>query len=448
MRHPAGCASAIAALSLLGTLGVTQVVVTPTEIDDLLPNPHMGWQTFHRFASDDPALESLPSTSAYFRLYWSQIEPTEGEIDFAQLDGLLAKAHASGQKLALRIMCVGTDRNTIHVPTWLRDGGCPGFEFQYGGEGPTRWAPDMDDPRFQGPHLRLIKALGERYDGHPDLDLVDIGSVGLWGEWHMSSTGVEMPTWETRQAIIDAWCDAFPRTPKVMLIGDAQGMTYAASRGCGWRADCLGDMGGFSQTWNHMDNFYLQQLEKTGTRDAWETGPVAFESCWDMNKWAEEGWDIAYIFGYALNCHASYVNNKSARIPEGTRPEVERLLRRIGYRLVLRRLEHAESVKAGSKLVLAMQWENVGCAPAYHDYLLAARLGTAVVVTDTSVKGWLPGAKDVNVPVDVPNDAAPGQRELSLALVDPTTREPAIRLGIAGRGEDGWYPLSQVTVTR
>jgi hypothetical protein len=30
--------------------------------------------------------------------------------------------------------------------------------------------------------------LGARYDGHPDLDHVDLGSIGWWGEWHMSSS--------------------------------------------------------------------------------------------------------------------------------------------------------------------------------------------------------------------------------------------------------------------
>jgi len=437
-------------LATLASLGVTQVVVTPTEIDDLLANPHMGWQTFHRFANEDPALEGLPSTSAYFRLYWREVEPTEGQIDFARFDDLLAKAHAAGQKLAFRIMCVGTDREAIHVPEWLRGKGCPGFEFQYDGAGPTRWVPDMNHRLFQEAHFRLIRELGQRYDGHPDLDIVDIGSVGLWGEWHMSGTGVEVPTWETRKAIIDAWCDAFPKTPKVMLIGDAEGMAYAASRSCGWRADCLGDMGGFSKTWSHMNDFYLQQLEKTGTQESWRVGPVAYESCWDMNKWAEEGWDIAYIFGYALNCHPSYVNNKSARIPEGTRPEIERFLRRVGYRLVLRRLEHPESVVAGSKLQLSMQWENVGCAPPYWDYLLAARLGAdgPAVVSDISVKGWLPGGKDLSLAVEVPQETAAGEQELSLAVVDPNTHEPAVRLAIAGRGEDGWYPLSRVNVTR
>ncbi len=315
--------------------------VVPKESDELLANPDMGWQTFHRFADEDKNLEGLPSASAYFRFYWSEIEPVEGQIDFAKFDGLLARAREAGQKLAFRIMCAGTSKDYIYVPKWLRDKGCNGFDYKYKRDGgPKYWVPDMDDPVFQEAHFRLIREIGDRYDDHPDLGLLDIGSVGLWGEWHMSGTGVEVPSLETRLAIIDTYLQAFPRTPRVMLIGDLEGMKHATRKGCGWRADCLGDMGGFSETWCHMRDMYPQQIEKTSTTEVWKTAPVAFESCWDMRKWKEEGWDIRYIFDYALNYHVSYLNNKSARIPEGTYHEIERFLRKIGYRLVLRQMEH------------------------------------------------------------------------------------------------------------
>ena len=72
--------------------------------------------------------------------------------------------------------------------------------------------------------------------------------------------------------------------------------------------------------------------------------------------------------------HVTYVNNKSAPIPEGERSQVERLLRRIGYRLVLRSLKHPPSVRAGSWMAVRMRWENAGVAPPYADYRLAFRL--------------------------------------------------------------------------
>ena len=426
-------------------------MVKPTEIDDLLANPGMGWQTFHRFADEDPNLAGLPSSSAYFRFYWSQVEPEEAAIDFSMFDDLLAHARRAGQKLAFRIMCAGTNKDYMHVPQWLKDKGCSGSEYQRG-NGVTHWVPDMDSPIFREAHFRLIRELGERYDGHTDVDLLDIGSVGLWGEWHMSGTGVDMPSPETRLAIIDAWREAFPETPKVMLIGDEGGMKHAVTNGCGWRADCLGDMGGFSQTWSHMESFYRQQIEKTGAGEAWKTAPVAFESCWDMRKWKDEGWDIPFIFDYGLDLHASYLNNKSAPIPEGTRDEIERFLRRLGYRLVLRELEHPASAAAGSDLPLSMTWENVGVAPPYRDYFLAFRLTdaegreAAELVTETSIKSWLPAEKQVTESVALPGNLKPGRYDLGLAVVDPKTHEPSIRLAIEGRGEDGWYRLSEVEV--
>ena len=425
------------------------IQVQPKETDELLANPGMGWQTFHHFADDDANLAGLPTGAAYFRFYWRQLEPTEGQIDFALLDGLLAHAHRAGQKLGFRVMIAATgERFRSGAPDWLREKGCKGYEYYHEGEGPL-WVPDFEDPMFKEAHFRLIAELGKRYDGHPDLDYVDIGSVGLWGEWHMSGTGVEMPLVRTRLEIIDAYLRAFPKTPKLMLIGDRDAMKHAIGRRCGWRADCLGDMGGFSPCWNHMRDAYPEQIASTGSQDAWKQAPVAWETCWDMRKWVAEGWDIRYIFDYGLGYHASYVNNKSAPIPEGTRPEVERLLRKLGYRLVLRSLEHDAVASPGSAFHVTMQWENMGVAPPYRDYLVAFRLTDAdgkstVLVSRTSIKGWLPGSVSSEESMDLPPGVAPGKCQLGVAIVDPATKEPAVRLAITGRGADGWYPVSSV----
>jgi hypothetical protein len=321
--------------------------------------------------------------------------------------------------------------------------------------------PDFTDERFQVAHLRLVGQLGQRYDGHPELDLLDIGSVGLWGEWHMSGatqvdTGkpVPLPPLGSRLAIIDAWRQAFPRTSKVIQIGSEEGMARAAQEGCGWRADCLGDLGGFSKTWNHMDNFYLQQLTNTGAMDAWKTAPVAFESCWDMRKWKEAGWNIQYIFDYGLQCHASYMNNKSAPVPEGTRGEVERFLRRLGYRLVIRSVDHPATAHAGGELDVTMAWANVGVAPPYRDYRVALQLKSEkekvaksiVLVTDHSVQGWLPGTRNVHSLLRVPTSIPPGRYELALGVVDPGSRIPAVRLAVLGRDAEGWYPVSHARI--
>jgi hypothetical protein len=443
----AGRASAAARVDA-DAAAADRVVATPTETDELLANPGMGWQTFHQFADRDKSLAGLPSSSAYFRFYWKEIESDDAVIDFPKLDDLMGRAARAGQRLALRVACVGGGGYSA-VPAYLKGSGCKGWEYQADGKGPMHWTPDMDDPAFQKAHFRLVDELAKRYDGK--LDLLDIGTVGLWGEWHMSGTKVAMPSQEARATIIGRWCRAFPQTPKVMLIGDVDGLRRAFALRAGWRADCIGDFGGFSKNWNHMENLYPQNLAKSGAADVWKTAPVAYESCWDMRKWVTEKWDVRRVFDFALATHASYLNNKSTPIPDGTRPEVERFLRKLGYRLVLRRVEHPAAVAAGGTLNVSLTWENVGVAPPYRDHAVAVRLTDArgvahVLAGKTSVKGMLPGTHETAEAFTLPASVAAGRGTVSVGVVDPQTNSPAVRLAIAGRDAAGWYPVSAVAV--
>src|SRR3954466_3440995 len=99
----------LAALTLAATtaLAAPNVRVEPKEIDELLANPGMGWQTFGMFVKNDKNLQ-VPSGSAYFRFYWREIEPEDGKINFAQLDRYLQAAHEQGQLFAMRVMCMGS----------------------------------------------------------------------------------------------------------------------------------------------------------------------------------------------------------------------------------------------------------------------------------------------------------------------------------------------------
>jgi len=440
---------ACAAVAMAAARPVNLVKVEPKETDELLANPGMGWQTFYQFADEDPNLDGLPSGSAYIRFYWRTLEPEEGKINFAMLDDMLAHARRVGQKMSFRVMIACTDSDMPSgAPDWLRAKGCKGYEYRYQGRGRTYWVPDFDDPIFKQAHFRLIRELGKRYDGHPDIDYIDIGSVGLWGEWHMSGTGLDVPPLKTRLEIINAYCQAFPNTLKLMLIGDREGMKHAISRGCGWRADCLGD---YTKGWNHMQNAYPQEVKESDAESAWKSAPVAWETCWDMRKWVQEGWDVRHIFDYALAYHGSYVNNKSQPIPEGYRGEVERLIRKLGYRLVLRSAEYPARVARGDILRLHMAWENVGVAPPYLNYLLAFRLTdtrgkTERAVSRRSIQGWLPGKADLRESFRVPTTLARGRCELAIGIVDPRTKQPAVRLAISGRDAEGWYSLGAVEI--
>jgi len=450
------------------------VTVAPEETDEILANPGMGWETFHNTADNDKNLPSwIPSTVHYARWGWGQIEPEKGRIDYEFLDGVLKETRESGQRLAFRVMCCSTSPRRPYHPKWLVDIGGKVVVTRYG-DGPGLEVPVLDDPQVLAAHLDFIKRLGARYDGHPDIDHVDLGTVGWWGEWHMSqSSNAPMPTPDTQKRIVDAYLAAFQKTPLVMLIGGGEMLKYAVANGAGWRADCLGDMGGFSKTWCHMRMAYPTMLPEADAMDTWKTSPVAWETCWEMRKWVNEGWSLRFIFNYALALHGSVINNKSAPLPEGEgiREEIERFLRQLGYRLVLKELRHPRQARPGEKLELAMKWQNMGSAPCYRPYRLAYRLTDAsgaqrVFVSHITVDKWLPGSielfteeffeqpadlppgeiVDVAGSVPVPDDLSPGTCTLSVAVVGEKDDQPVVRLGIKGRGDDGWYPLSTLSV--
>jgi len=169
------------------------------------------------------------------------------------------------------------------------------------------------------------------------------------------------------------------------------------------------------------------------------------------------GWEMFKCFpGFQNNClkheyNATYRNNKSAPIPADTRPEVERFLRRIGYRLVLRELSHDAKASPGSPIRVVAVWENVGVAPPYRDDRIAVSLrdgkgGSRAIVTGRSIRGLGPGRAEFVEDIPLPEDLEPGPRELAIGIVDPGTRSPSVRPAIAGREADGWYSLSRIEV--
>jgi len=452
------------------------VTVTPRETDELLPNPGIGWETFHRTRTQDKNLPPwLPSTIHYARWGWGTLEPQPGKIDYAFLDKVLRESRQAGQQLAFRVMCCSTNPRDPYYPKWLKDLGGRIVTTRRN-NGPVVTVPDLDDPIILERHLDFIRRLGERYDGHPDIAHIDLGSVGWWGEWHMSGAkGIGMPSLQTQKKIVDAYLAAFKKTQLLMLIGGGKMLTYAVEHGAGWRADCLGDMGGFSKTWCHMRKGYPVYIKRAGVEDAWKTAPVAWESCWDMRRWVKEGWPLRFIFNYALALHGSVLNNKSAPLPEGPgiREEIERFVRRLGYRLVLRELKHPATAAPGAEITIAMKWQNVGSAPCYRPYRIGYRLsndrGFARAIPSTiTVNKWMPGSVPlfteeffrgewelpngevvgVEDKVAVPADIPPGRYRLSVAVIGEKTLEPAIRLAIEGRAPDGWYPLSHLTIAR
>jgi len=432
-----------------------QRVIEPEASDEVLANPGMGFETFNSFNGDEQnrRAENYPQCSiAYFRFYWSKLEPQEGRYNFELIDSLLEKARQKGQDLALRFMPTSAADLYEGTPKWYMEKAKGYWYKKYDRKG---WTPEHNDPYFLAKQEELVSAFGQKYNGHQDIVRMEIGSVGFWGEWHMSHTepAVPMISEENAVKVIDMYLKYWNRTPLSMLIGYVPGLRYAVSKGTGWRADSLGDYGYFSPTWCHMFDAYPQQLRDAGAWDAWKKGPVAFEppgSMQDLDKTVpEKGGGYDNMWNKALEWHGSAFNAKSRSIYPHQVPSIERFLKKCGYRFVLRRVVLPRTQSPQQRyLRVTIEIENAGVSPVYKDCVLAVKLtggsGSLVLKAQAKVSAWLPGRHQVEENLPLPDPLGTGRYAVSIGLLGPGDQQPTIRLANKGTDSEGWYPVGVV----
>ncbi|SDW78295.1 DUF4832 domain-containing protein [Paenibacillus sp. CF384] len=440
----------------------SRIAMYPKVIQDVLVNPGTGFMTFQRFNGDQlnpgtrhwteghpieyqsysGSLENVdyPMTSlAYYRVYWKYLEPEEGEYRWDLIDTALSVARERRQTLQLRIAPYGVGESE-DVPAW--------FRAMVGSSGrplpDAKWQVDPENPLYVKHFGGFTRLMGERYNGHPDLETVDMSIVSAWGEGESSHLLSE----HTRAALADSYTDTFIDTPLVMLLTDPYTNQYGLTKAnVGYRMDCLGDM---TEGAAHMLDCYPQQIIQCGMQHAWKKGHVSFESCGVMYSWFHRGVDIDYVIDQSLKWHMSSFNPKSSPIPREWESQVNRWLRSMGYRFALRKWTYPDVVKPGGKLDFTSWWENLGVAPIYRRFPLAVRLVNErcsnVYLTDADIREWLPGDITYERSLDIPPDMPLGHYRLEVALVDRLTGEPGIRLASEGRQPDGWYAAGTVHV--
>ena len=412
--------------------------------------PGVGWQTFYCTADEDQSLKTykFKSGCAYYRWYWSSLEPEEGQYNFELIDNLLKRSRENNQALAFRVMC--EDPWGEGLPQWLIDKGIKRTWTSCPEEG-AHYAPDMSDSVFTYYHERLIRAIGNRYDGHPDLALIDIGSVGLWGEWHIYCDSTLMPDSAVSHSIVDLYNQCFPNTPLTALMACIIEDPYAINKiNCGWRGDSWGDADSTGGKWNHHEYFYWRLNNKYP--DLWKTGTVAFEPGdpgQTMKAWTAP---IKKTVDDAIAWHATFVQNKSKPIPASYMSDIERLVMKLGFRLVLRNATFNKTVVSGSEIPIDMKWENLGIAPPYRDHRISFRLRKAnniisgIMMTEQSIKGWLPGVTNISVSYKLPAEIPAGDYSLEMGVVFHNSIEHVIPIANMGKTIDGWYTIGSLNV--
>ncbi len=433
----------------------------------LLTNPHKGCATFQRFNGDplnegerwseegplsfpraecEVAEHYLPSTVSYCRWFWPVFQPEEDRFDWSAVEGALRTAHERGQTLQVRLMPHGS-HNQPEPPRWYQE--------KHPVRTGTKKTKPYVEPVYDGREYldawgRVVTEFGRRFDGHPDLESVDVSFIGPWGE------GAGECSDENIDRMTALYREAHPKTHLLAMISGYK-MKAAVRAGAGWRCDCFGDLKTKGNryvpdhlAWNHTYDCYPMEVARAGAADVWKTSPVVYETCGVPLSWKNRGYDLSFIMQQGYKFHGSVLMPKSCPIPDEYMGPLSEFCDRIGYRFVLRQARWPETVRRGETVSFEMWVENTGAAPIYRDYKLALRIkgdaGEAVIPTSPDLRTWLPGDAWIEEEVRIPETLGGGGAMLSAGIVAPETNEPKVRFAVEETDGEGWVPLGAVAV--
>lgn len=439
-------------LLLPGAGAAESLTVRPADTGQPLVNPDMGW-TMHFYSNIptnygsklEPAdtLDDFPGLSTvYLRVPWAYLEPAEGQFNWALFDTPAQRWIAKGKRVAFRVSC-SESWLRFATPEWVKLAGARGTFFQMG-KGPTPdgglWDPDFGDPIFLAKLEKFLQAMSVRYDGNPNVAFIDVGSYGMWGEGHtmMSSRVPDERADPIVRRHIDLHAKYFPRT-LLCISDDVAGPSqpgrhfpltdYALSKGVSLRDDsiCVQPP---PHSWYHAE---LAQ-------DFWPRLPVILEHEHYGGSKQRKAWgDGSLLVKSVEEYHAAYMSIHwwPRVLLDENRGVIERINRRLGYRLQLRELTWPAEVALGRPFTVAAQWANAGVAPCYP--------GGFVTLTLKDAQGGLvsvlvdEGLNLRDLPVGPPDQAAATKRDsqFTIGLIAPATKPGSYELYVSVGQRDG-----------
>ena len=353
-----------------------RMTVRPADTGAALVNPGMGWQ-FHHFDNNittysvdlkpSDGVREFPGVgSVYIRLAWSYIEPREDHFEWSIVDSAMQRWVTLGKRVAFRFTCMESDpKQPFATPKWVMEAGAKGYRVKNGKEDPVgeTWEPDYDDPIFLDKLDHFLAAAAEHYDGHPDIEFIDVGSFGTWGEGHTFAGSTRPYSAATVRKHIDLHLNHFHKTLLVAnddFANQGRGLEtllYARDHGLALRDDSI-LVEPAPHSYHHA--FLAYQF--------WPQVPVILEGehyggSVEHGAWGDGSGLLRAIEDY----HASYMTAHwyPREFLAKNRSVIDQANLRLGYRLQLVEASWPEEVAAGAAAEFGYLWRNAGVAPCY-----------------------------------------------------------------------------------
>ncbi|MEM1443819.1 MAG: hypothetical protein AAGF67_15845, partial [Verrucomicrobiota bacterium] len=211
----------------------------------------------------------------YFSLRELMVGPET--FDWSALEEKLELVRERGCQLVFRVVAEYPGRPS-QIPDFLVEEGVKLTRWT-DPDGKESFTPDYEHPSMREALVRLIEALGSRYDEDPRIGFVTAGLLGSWGEWHNYPREDLWASHETQKLVLDAFESSFQHTP-VLLRYPAGPNHFAQSQNVDRRFGYHDDSFDWAtlETGREEDSwFFLNLLREAGALEKWKEHPIAGE---------------------------------------------------------------------------------------------------------------------------------------------------------------------------
>lgn len=426
-----------------------QVINFPPTSDPLL-NPLIGWAPWATIESSEQ-----PHSLVYADLTWREFEPIQGFYDFDSFESKnqFVRWRREGKRVIFRFVSdIPGDDYHLDIPDWLYEAMNGDGDFYENGYG-KGFSPAYSNPVFIQNHKLVIEALGRRYGNDDFFVYIELGSLGHWGEWHVSSDVSAFPKENVRELIVTQYVSAFPNTHLLMrrpfsiarifnlgLYNDMTGDPESTSTWLDW----IASGGDYSVT---EENNALEPMP-----DAWKKAPIGGEQAPSIPDEVFYGEKLNRTLDMLRESHASFIGpNGPYRLKQDgiLQYGIDRVLSILGYRIFVEQVQMPKWVYLKKNVHVQITFANNGIAPMYynwpvHLYLLDEN-GEVVISSqiDMDIREILPGNRN-RVSMDVPLAGVKnGRYSLGVAIVDPQTQQPAVQFALKSNRKDFIYELGK-----
>ena len=388
----AGLAAGLALVVLISVLPAAAPAAefTPARSDEALPNPHIG---FMLWGTTTGSANHYGARIYHVYVPWREIETSDQVFDWAgfeqrRLQPLLnanpdatfvlrlVADYPNGGASGLTLSYTG-GQNQRDYPLFLEQPplSIPGVDYSScNGDGPGR-TPDWNHPQMAVQLEQLIDAFAQRYDGHPRITAVQVGLLGLWGEWHQSGCPQNAPGNTVKTRVRDAYAAAFTRTPlqtRYPRNPDALGVEFGFHEDFfpSFTALCSRFSPALPRCSSSGDwNMEWAMINVTpGSIHNWQRSPISGESPFSdqKNTWTERTSDVLSLL---RQFHFSFLGPAGKHQEPGHASVMAQIRASLGYRLHVDRVSVPDVLFPGQPFSLGLEIGNSGVAPLYHAHL-------------------------------------------------------------------------------